>query len=157
MSNYLTRTEAARCIGISPKQLGNYIRQGLLMEVPGQGLAPADVLAFRGPYAWDTLLSPLEVAKLLQVSIATVHLYRRQGRIAPAYTTPTGYHLYRQEDIDALAPTAELRSDKDAALYLGIPLKRLRAMAIAGKVPHSSTPSGRRRYRQADLDALKAS
>lgn len=156
MTTQLSRKDAAALIGISPAQLGRYLARGLLTET-AEGLPLEAVLAFRGPQAWTELLLPHAAAALLQVSVATLHLYRRQGRVTPAFTTPTGRHLYRKADLEALAPNSQdALTGIEAARYLGRSLSTLKDYADKGLIAVERTPAGRRRYPKASLDAYLA-
>ena len=111
-------------------------------------------------------LSPAEVLAILGVSRNTLIRWTTTGVLAP-FRTPGGHRRYRPADIEALRVKLqqpevppELADDllgiSEVARRVGVHPQSVRRWADTGELPAAwQAPSGYRRYRPADVEALQ--
>lgn len=116
----------------------------------------------------EPLLTPAEVAALLQVDPKTVARWAAKGKL-PSLRTPGGHRRYRQADVQhfigdrhetkdngAVTDTEiVLLTSGDVATMFGVDRTTVVRWATTGVLPCIRTPSGHRRFLENDVRQLQ--
>lgn len=112
-------------------------------------------------------LTTTEVARLLRVSVATLHNWKRSGKLVPASTCGRGYSVYTRgqvmlfQGVQAQLQSAQIMEEESmdaaaAAKALGIPVTRLRSLDRTGRfVPAARSASNRRLYTEQQVQEIR--
>jgi hypothetical protein len=90
-----------------------------------------------------------EAAALLRMPETTVTRFRREGLLIQL----EGYPSYSRADVQEFVDNPWLNGVQ-AAMILGVSHARVSELAAAKKIPVHVTPSGRRMYRQRQLEVV---
>lgn len=114
----------------------------------------------------DTLTTT-QVAKALGVSVATLHNWKKTGKLVPTGECKRGYNAYTSLQLSEFQvaqagllgfekPSAAVVGAATAAKLLGIAVTRLRSLDRAGRfVPAGRSASNRRMYTKLQVESLR--
>lgn len=115
----------------------------------------------------EACLTTTEVAKRLDVSVATLHLWKKSGRLVPTQLSNRNFNLYTERQVDEFR--VQLESERklsagagdglpatQAAEFLGVSVRRLRSLDRSGQLePTARSASNRRKYSKDQLAKFK--
>ena len=158
----LTISEAAQLLNVDDKVLQRWIRQGLLLCEPVNGIGRKSRLliqrealnTFRKTYLFTE-----EVAKCLEVTIGTVHKYVRKGILTAVAGRRTGDGsnrlLFSRKEVETLLPPEGL-TVREAAHVLGIRPERVYTLVKTGNlrsITGLSSASASMRIHRSEVEA----